>query len=514
MKRGIMLLMLIGGIWIGFTMGQSIPYIDIKLRSKYWMTPDRALIETAQYPIWSDFVDAPSDPGSGGALALWGRDLMLVTRTGELHLMRDDRNGFDQLDIPAPFSFDELQELIPLADERRFVGAKGLELRRVEGGWELFMAHSIPHSDRKCSALALSKVRLDGIGAGVRAAGPWQKLFETEPCIEAEFRTHLDQTGGILEFAPDGALLMTVGDFGIDNHRESKETIYPTDMNVSYGKILSIDPDSGAAKILSIGHRNPEGLTVTADGAIWSVEHGPAGGDELNLIQPGANYGWPHVSYGSDYGKFFFPPSGPVQARHEGFEKPVFSWVPSIATSALDQIDGPEFPFWQGDLIVASLVGEKLYRLHLEEGPRVVLAEPMDLEARIRDVLVLPTGEIAAKLDEQPFVAILSNQARDGGPVFAAPKALAACETCHALGPQSRSGTAPRLWQVWGRDIASTEGHDYSSALRGRGGAWDEQALRAYLSDAEAFASGSSMPNQGLTGADLDAVIEALESLQ
>ncbi len=512
MKRGFMLLLLIGGIWIGFVMGQSIPYIDIKLRSQFWFTPERALIETAQYPIWADFIDAPSDPGSGGAMALWGQNLLLVTRTGELHLMRADRSGFDRLDIPAPFDFGELQDLIPRADDRRAVGAKGLELRRVEGGWELFVAHNNPHSDRQCSTLALSKVRLDGTGAGARAVGEWKTIFETEPCIEAEFVTHLDQTGGILEFDSGGALLMTVGDFGIDNYREIKETIYPDDPAVHYGKILTIDPDSGAARILTFGHRNPEGITVDANGTIWSAEHGPAGGDELNLIVPGRHYGWPHVSYGSQYGTFFFPPSK-TQARHEGYTKPVYSWVPSIAVSAIDQITGPEFPFWEGDLIVASLRAEKLFRLRREEGPRVVLAEPIELEARIRDVLVLPTGEIAAKLDEQPFVVILSNQVGDA-PAFVPPEVLDSCVVCHALGPRSPKAAGPSLWQVWGRDIAALPGQDYSGSLSRQGGVWDEQALRAFLSDADSFASGTSMPNSGLTGAELDAVIEALEGLQ
>jgi len=112
MKRGLLLLILIVGIWIGFTMGQSIPYIDIKLRSKYWFTPDRALIEGAQYPLWVDFVDAPPDPGSGGAMALWGDDVMVVTREGGFHLLRRDRSGFDRLDIPPPFDFEALQNLI------------------------------------------------------------------------------------------------------------------------------------------------------------------------------------------------------------------------------------------------------------------------------------------------------------------------------------------------------------------------------------------------------------------
>ena len=128
-------------------------------------------------------------------------------------------------------------------------------------------------------------------------------------------------------------------------------------------------------------------------------------------------------------------------------------------------------------------------------------------------MLVLPTGEIAAKLDEQPYVVILSNQVGDML-AFVSPKALDACVNCHALGPNSPRGSGPSLWQVWDRDIASAPGHDYSAALRRRGGEWDEQALRAFLSDAESFAAGTSMPDQGLTGPELDVVIEALEGLQ
>ena len=181
---------------------------------------------------------------------------------------------------------------------------------------------------------------------------------------------------------------------------------------------------------------------------IWSTEHGPAGGDELNLIIPGRHYGWPHVSYGSDYGKFYFPPASvEEQTRHESYEKPIYSWVPSIAVSAVGQIDEPEFFFWRGDLIVASLLAEKMYGVHFEEGPRAVVVEPIDIEARIRDVIVLPTGEIVAKLDEQPYVVIISSQAaKDQDAAFVAPKALRSCEKCHAIGPIAPQSSAPSLW--------------------------------------------------------------------
>jgi len=95
-----------------------------------------------------------------------------------------------------------------------------------------------------------------------------------------------------------------------------------------------------------------------------------------------------------------------------------------------------------------------------------------------------------------------------------APKALSSCEKCHALGPIAPQSSAPSLWQIWGRKIAADGGFEYSDSLAGRSGVWDEQALRAYLSDGEGFAPDGSMPDQALSGAELDAVIEELERLQ
>jgi len=99
---------------------------------------------------------------------------------------------------------------------------------------------------------------------------------------------------------------------------------------VSYGKTILIHLDDGTSEIYSLGHRNPQGLYVTPEGAIWSTEHGPQGGDELNLIVRGANYGWPLVTYGTDYGSAAWPLSH-VQGRHDGYQQPILRGYPPSA---------------------------------------------------------------------------------------------------------------------------------------------------------------------------------------
>ena len=145
-------------------------------------------------------------------------------------------------------------------------------------------------------------------------------------------------------------------------------------------------------EIYSYGHRNPQGLTVhPTTGAVWEIEHGPRGGDELNQLRPGANYGWPLVTYGVDYGgaKIGDGTSKP------GIEEPAKYWVPSISPSGMAFYSGAAFPNWRGNLFTGGLNGQVLVRLVLE-GDKVVREERL-LEGkvgRIRDVRQGPDGRL------------------------------------------------------------------------------------------------------------------------
>jgi glucose/arabinose dehydrogenase len=151
-------------------------------------------------------------------------------------------------------------------------------------------------------------------------------------------------------------------------------------------------------EIYSYGHRNLQGLTVHPDtGALWETEHGPQGGDELNLILPGRNYGWPVITFGREY-------SGEAitnQPWREGMEQPVVFWVPSIALSGMAFYTGDRFPSWKGNLFVGGLSGLQLQRVvFTDRGP--VGRETLlgSLRLRIRDVRQGPDGLLYLAVDD------------------------------------------------------------------------------------------------------------------
>ncbi|HXW98020.1 MAG TPA: PQQ-dependent sugar dehydrogenase, partial [Gemmatimonadales bacterium] len=152
----------------------------------------------------------------------------------------------------------------------------------------------------------------------------------------------------------------------------------------------------------TIGHRNPQGLFIDPNGAVWETEHGPQGGDELNLLEAGLNYGWPHVTYGTDYNKHTWP-RNPVQGQHTGYTMPVYVWLPSIGTSNLIRLRGDLFPLWKDDLIVSSLVGGEVFRIRLD-GKRVVFAEPLRIGERVRDLIEDHTGRIIMWTDSRSII--------------------------------------------------------------------------------------------------------------
>jgi glucose/arabinose dehydrogenase len=191
--------------------------------------------------------------------------------------------------------------------------------------------------------------------------------------------------GGRLAFLPDGSLLLTTGD-GFD-YREAAQ-----DLSSGLGKVLRMTADGAPAPgnpfpdapyVYSYGHRNPQGLAVAADGTVWLHEHGPKGGDEVNRIEPGANYGWPAITHGVDYSGALISP----YTEWPGMAQPAWHWTPSIAPSGLAIGSGDAFPQWRGDLLVGALVAREVRRLELEDG-RVVREEPLfpELGARVRDL--------------------------------------------------------------------------------------------------------------------------------
>ena len=202
--------------------------------------------------------------------------------------------------------------------------------------------------------------------------------------------------GSRLLFA-DGYLFVTAGERGEpDRAQDVGDPAGSVIRLLDDGRVPEDNPFVGTAdarpELYSIGHRNPQGMArEAATGRIYAIEHGPKGGDELNLIEPGVNYGWPVITYGKSYMGFKIGEG----THKEGMAQPVHYWVPSISPSGLMIYDADRFPAWQGSFFAGALSGELLVRLEVADGKAVVEERMLeDLEERIRDVRQGPDGLI------------------------------------------------------------------------------------------------------------------------
>jgi glucose/arabinose dehydrogenase len=247
-------------------------------------------------------------------------------------------------------------------------------------------------SDEVVRGGAVARGRLDA--EGLRAV---EVVWRQEP--KTLGRGHF---GNRLIFAPDGKLFITSGERMRFDPAQSLAS--------NLGKVVRINPDGSIPEdnpfvgkegalgdVWSYGHRNILAAAVDpVSGRLWGLEMGPLGGDELNLIEPGRNYGWPLVSNGDNYGG----PSIPDHPTREEFQAPVRTWTPVISPSGATFYDGALFAEWQGSMLVGGLSSQALIRLVLD-GKGVALEERIDMQRRIRDVVQAPDGAILVLVDDQ-----------------------------------------------------------------------------------------------------------------
>lgn len=212
------------------------------------------------------------------------------------------------------------------------------------------------------------------------------------------------QPGGIIAFDPAGThLFLTSGDGMIPSGVQ--------DPDQTLGKVLRLNLDGSTpddnpqvedggvrAQTWTMGHRNPYGLAFAPDGKLWLHEMGPRGGDEVNLIEPGRNYGWPLVSNGDNY-------SGTPIPRHSTrpeFAPPALYWNPVIAPAGMAFYDGQMFPEWRGSALIGGLVATGLVRISFAANGAVDEADRWDMQARIRDVAEAPDGAVWVIEDDNP----------------------------------------------------------------------------------------------------------------
>jgi glucose/arabinose dehydrogenase len=234
--------------------------------------------------------------------------------------------------------------------------------------------------------------------------------------IKTLFRVQPDKSGGEhygarLLWQPDGTLLMSVGDGGNPPQKVGDRLAREQAQNLAthHGSILRLTDGGKAAtgnplaaragampEIWSYGHRNIQGMTRDTAGRVWATEHGPRGGDELNLIEGGLNYGWPLQSYGNDYNT-----NEPIgQKVVAGMTAPKVAWVPSPGPSGLVYYTGTQFPKWRGSLLSGGLASKDIRRIMLDSEGKVTGQERLDIGQRVRDVRQGPDGQLYLITDE------------------------------------------------------------------------------------------------------------------
>jgi len=249
-------------------------------------------------------------------------------------------------------------------------------------------------------------VLVQGTFDGKRVHGV-KTIFTASPA-----KTGGQHFGSRIAFLKDGTLLMSIGDGGNPPQRVGNMLARDQAQNLGShnGAILRLTSEGQAApgnplagkqgalpELWSIGHRNVQGIAVDpASGRVWASEHGPRGGDEINLIAGGKNYGWPLQSYGADYSS-----RDPIGVKVvPGMEQPLVAWVPSPAPSGLAWYTGKAFPQWQGSLFSGGLASKDIRRIAFDAQGKVVKQERLDIGKRVRDVRQGPDGQLYALTDE------------------------------------------------------------------------------------------------------------------
>jgi len=252
----------------------------------------------------------------------------------------------------------------------------------------VYFCYSEPAADGKANGTALARAQLSRDRTRLEDV---QVIFSQQPKVAS--RNHF---GCRIVERRDGTLMLTLGD-----RFSRKEDAQKLDSDL--GKIVRLNKDGGIPadnpfvgqagslpEIWSYGHRNGQGAALAPDGRLWMTEHGPQGGDEINIALPGKNYGWPVITYGENYGG---GPIGEGITTREGMEQPVHYWVPSIAPSGMAFLTSDRYKGWKGNLFVGSLKFGFLDRIELRNDK--VVAEHRLLEdrkARVRDVRQGPDG--------------------------------------------------------------------------------------------------------------------------
>lgn len=480
-----------------------------------------------------------NDYVNGGALTEWGDDLIVMNHSGDMFYL-DESKGLLRTKISQPDSGvqdyihvskkEKYQNLVHKFSNFRFNGVQFIKNDELHG---IAVSYTFFDKGNECYGTRISWLPISLEVKSVRefssSKSEWEVIFETSPCLALNPNwTALDgmMAGGRIVFMEPSTLLLGSGEYHLDGIHTYDVGIQSNE--TSYGKVIAINLLSKESRIISKGHRNLQGIAIDENGRLWTTEQGVRGGDELNLIKEGANYGWPIESLGTLYSGQPLP-GQEHYGRHITKTPPIYAWLPSAGISSLTSISGID-ESWDGDLLAGSLsspeFGQSLFHIRIRD-ERVVFVERIKLNRRVRFVSQYGDDKIAVWLDSNELVIFdvlryknplteINELMRDkhGKAVSRrVMQVLNSCNECHSF-EQNNHQSGPSLNGVFGRKIASTEYSNYSPGLQALSGHWDGNKLRLFLKDPKVFAPGSAMPPIGINDDELlNLVVEALRNI-
>ncbi len=343
----------------------------------------------------------------------------------------------------------------------------------------------------------------------------WEPLFKSS---NFKYKNYVGAAGGGgLTINNDGTVLFAIGDYNLDgvlnkNSVNSSGYIAAQDVKSSYGKVYSFNPKTKIISLYSVGHRNPQSISQSESGAVYMSEHGPQGGDKLIKLESGKNYGWPFFTYGVDYGVYKWP----HPFRSKGYEPPMYSFVPSIGISSVNQIINFN-DRWNGDLLITSLKAQTLFRVKLLGGS-VQYVEPIYIGERMRDVAMYKKS-IYIWTDSGKLLVLSVNKSKlRAGETQQAVKyaKLDKCLACHHLGVTNETHLAPTLSGLLGRPMGSDEGYNrrYSTAAKSmQNKKWSEDNIKEFLRNPNSIIPGTVMPTVPLTEKEINEIVHVIKGL-
>jgi len=394
-------------------------------------------IDSAYNTLNLNYFTIPTYSSYGG-IAQIGQDILYLSGDSEIFLLKkniDKKNDYKFQKINSKKIMNNKELFIELNEPKvgknaeKYFGTKDILIEKFDQFKnELLLVSSLDYNKTE-DCYVISVLLAEILDQDPLELSKWKKIFSSSKCLSIDLTTNprfaAASAGGRLVKLDENSILFSIGDFYADG---VNGPILSQDLSNLYGKIIKININDLTSEIFSFGHRNPQGLYIDKDKNIFSTEHGPTGGDELNLVLPNNNYGWPLATYGTNYkssdaykkvandNKKEWP-IDKTNNTHDNFSKPIFSWGNQMGISNLIVYEDEYFKKWNKNLIITSLATKQIVRMVYDyENKAILYKENIKIGKRIRDLILLDDGQIALltdrgkELNEYPEIIIISKK--------------------------------------------------------------------------------------------------------